>query len=217
MALMRSKRSRIPGLTTSLSWMTPSTPRVEEATTSGVPPSRATGSTRAFNSSRRSGSPSECTHCSTESVAPLRSCSPAASTPLMRVSAVNGTLTTSCGTPFRDTPRVFPNSTMERPSGVSSPEEARQAACIISSIFTPGRGRNAEAMRLPSVIVPVLSSSSTSTSPAASTARPDRASTLRWSRRSIPAMPMAASRPLIVVGMRHTSSATSTTISMLMP
>ena len=113
--------------------MTPSTPRVEEATTSGVPPSRATGSTRAFNSSRRSGSPSECTHCSTESVAPLRSCSPAASTPLMRVSAVNGTLTTSCGTPFRDTPRVFPNSTMERPSGVSSPEEARQAACIISS------------------------------------------------------------------------------------
>lgn len=40
MALMRSKRSRIPGLTTSLSWMTPSTPRVEEATTSGVPPSR---------------------------------------------------------------------------------------------------------------------------------------------------------------------------------
>ncbi len=35
------------------------------------------------------------------------------------------------------------------------------------------------AWRLPSVIVPVLSSSSTSTSPAASTARPDMAITLR--------------------------------------
>jgi hypothetical protein len=37
---------------------------------------------------------------------------------------------------------------------------------------TPGAGMNSVAMRLPSVIVPVLSSSSTSTSPAASTARP---------------------------------------------
>ena len=44
-------------------------------------------------------------------------------------------------------------------------------------------------------------------SPAASTARPDMARTLRWSSRSIPAMPIALSRPPIVVGMRHTSSA----------
>ena len=37
---------------------------------------------------------------------------------------------------------------------------------------------NSTACRLPIVIVPVLSSSSTSTSPAASTARPDMAITL---------------------------------------
>ncbi len=66
------------------------------------------------------------------------------------------------------------------------------------------------AWRLPSVIVPVLSSSSTSTSPAASTARPDIASTLARNIRLMPAMPIADSNAPIVVGIRHTSSATST-------
>ena len=67
------------------------------------------------------------------------------------------------------------------------------------------------ACRLPKVIVPVLSSSSVSTSPAASTARPDMASTLRCTSRSMPAMPIAESSAPIVVGIRQTSSATSTT------
>src|SRR5262247_2316793 len=58
-------------------------------------------------------------------------------------------------------------------------------------------------------MVPVLSSSSVSTSPAASTARPDMASTLKRTRRSMPAMPMAESRPPIVVGISVTSSAAS--------
>ncbi len=66
------------------------------------------------------------------------------------------------------------------------------------------------AWRLPSVIVPVLSSSSVETSPAASTARPDIARTLRCTSRSMPAMPMADSRAPMVVGMRQTSRATST-------
>ena len=76
----------------------------------------------------------------------------------------------------------------------------------------PGAGRNAVACRLPSVMVPVLSSSSTSTSPAASTARPLVAMMFAWIIRSMPAMPMAESSPPIVVGMRQTSSATSTVI-----
>ena len=59
-------------------------------------------------------------------------------------------------------------------------------------------------------MVPVLSSSSTSTSPAASTARPDMAITFFWIIRSMPAMPMADSSAPIVVGIRQTSSATST-------
>ena len=67
------------------------------------------------------------------------------------------------------------------------------------------------AWRLPSVMVPVLSSSSTSTSPAASTARPEVAITLACIMRLMPATPMADSRPAMVVGIRHTSSATSTT------
>ena len=76
---------------------------------------------------------------------------------------------------------------------------------------TPPAWRKAVACRLPSVMVPVLSSSRTSTSPAASTARPDMAITFclhhagpcrrcRW-RKAAPPM---------VVGIRQTSNATST-------
>ncbi len=74
----------------------------------------------------------------------------------------------------------------------------------------PPTGINSTAWRLPRVIVPVLSNSKTSTSPAASTERPEKAITLRWIRRSIPAMPMADSNPPIVVGIRQTNNATST-------
>src|SRR5258707_433403 len=71
---------------------------------------------------------------------------------------------------------------------------------------------NAAACRFPRVMVPVLSSSSTSTSPAASTARPDVAMTLDAIIRLMPATPMADSRPPMVVGMRQTCKATSTEI-----
>ena len=67
------------------------------------------------------------------------------------------------------------------------------------------------AWRLPSVMVPVLSSNSVSTSPAASTARPDIASTLKRTSRSMPAMPIADNSAPIVVGISVTNSATSTT------
>ena len=67
------------------------------------------------------------------------------------------------------------------------------------------------ACRFPMVIVPVLSSSSVLTSPAASTARPDMASTLRCTSRSMPAMPIADSSAPIVVGISATTSATSVT------
>ena len=68
---------------------------------------------------------------------------------------------------------------------------------------------NAAAWRLPSVMVPVLSSSRTSTSPAASTARPEVAITFACIMRLMPATPIADSRPPMVVGIRHTSSAMS--------
>ena len=69
---------------------------------------------------------------------------------------------------------------------------------------------NSTAWRLPSVMVPVLSSSSVFTSPAASTALPLMASTLCCITRSMPAMPMAESNPPMVVGIRQTSSEIST-------
>ena len=75
---------------------------------------------------------------------------------------------------------------------------------------TPASGMNSTACRLPSVMVPVLSSSSVFTSPDASTALPLIASTLCCITRSMPAMPMADSRPPMVVGIRQTSSDTST-------
>src|SRR6266540_520030 len=59
-------------------------------------------------------------------------------------------------------------------------------------------------------MVPVLSRRRTSTSPAASNARPDMAMTFFWIMRSIPAIPIADSRAPIVVGMRQTSRATRT-------
>ena len=85
------------------------------------------------------------------------------------------------------------------------------AASASSSILTPVTGRNSVACRLPMVIVPVLSSSSVFTSPAASTARPDMASTLRCTSRSMPAMPIADSSAPIVVGISATTSATRMT------
>ncbi len=106
-------------------------------------------------------------------------------------------------------PYCFASTTIERPSGVSSAREASCATSARSASLTPSIGTNSVASRLPSVIVPVLSSSSTSTSPDASTARPDSASTLRRTSRSIPAMPIADSSAPIVVGISETSSATS--------
>jgi hypothetical protein len=66
------------------------------------------------------------------------------------------------------------------------------------------------AIRLPSVIVPVLSSRMVSTSPAASTARPLMGMMFLRMRRSMPAMPMAEMRPPMVVGIRQTRRATIT-------
>ena len=98
---------------------------------------------------------------------------------------------------------------MERPSGVSSASEESWAASASSAGSTPSTGMNSAAWRLPRVMVPVLSSMRMSTSPAASMARPDMASTLASFRRLMPAMPMADRRAPMVVGARHTSSATS--------
>ena len=106
---------------------------------------------------------------------------------------------------------------MERPSGVSSASEARKEASARSRSLVPPTGNSAVARRLPKVMVPVLSSSSVSTSPAASTARPEVATTLKRMSRSMPAMPMAESSPPIVVGMRVTSSAASTTACSMVP
>ncbi len=106
---------------------------------------------------------------------------------------------------------------MLRPSGVSSAREASWAALASSSTVTPGAGRKAVAWRSPRVIVPVLSRSRTSTSPAASTARPLMARTFFWTMRSMPAMPMAFSRPPIVVGIRQTRRATRTVVVKVTP
>ena len=114
-------------------------------------------------------------------------------------------------------PLLSARSTMERPSGVSSAREAIMAACSAASGLTPGAAITSVAMRAPKVMVPVLSSSRVSASPDASTARPEVASTLNLSSRSMPAMPMADSRPPMVVGMRQTKRAPRTRGSSLTP
>ena len=129
----------------------------------------------------------------------------------MRVCAVNGMLTMP--EPSSSRPRMpkrsFASTTTLRPSGVSSVRLASCAASARSCSAAPSTGMNSAACRLPSVMVPVLSSKSTSTSPAASTARPLMASTFARFRRLMPAMPIADSSAPMVVGARHTNSATS--------
>src|SRR5579864_75062 len=196
------------------------TPRISlfRETTRGVPPDRAMRSTTVVSSAGTL--PPRARTCVTmASAAPLRMTRPSKSTPLIRVCALNGTNLAPCGASGpvpTGRPRrpylSFARTTMLRPSGVSS---ASEASCEISASWRLSvlvTGMNSTACRLPSVIVPVLSSSRTSTSPAASTARPESAITLRLIMRSIPAMPIALSRPPIVVGMRQTRSATSTVI-----
>ena len=73
----------------------------------------------------------------------------------------------------------MPECALRRARRCSCPRVSRRRARRASSPrpvccgVTPATGWSAEAWRLPCVIVPVLSSSSTSQSPAASTARPD--------------------------------------------
>ena len=137
----------------------------------------------------------------------------------MRVWAVNGTNRapgrSGCARAGRT--RVLARTTTLRPSGVSSASEASWAASATSFSLDAADGRNSTACRLPSVMVPVLSSSRVLTSPAASTARPLIASTLRCTSRSMPAMPMADSSAPIVVGIRQTTSAMSTAIDCSAP
>ncbi|MNQ92244.1 hypothetical protein D3C85_1076630 [compost metagenome] len=64
------------------------------------------------------------------------------------------------------------------------------------------------------VMVPVLSNSSTSISPAVSTALPDFVITLARKALSIPAIPIAESNPPIVVGIKQTNKAMKAAIVM---
>ena len=209
-----SNRSEIPCFTTSLRWITP---RIV------VPSATARGSRRRRQRPRRwtraravPRRPAPRPNAGPVGGA-LADRRPSMSTPLMRVCAVKGTSVAPTELASRNAYFSFASTTIERPSGVSSERLASCAASASSSSGTPGSGRNSAAWRLPSVIVPVLSSSSVAQSPAASTARPDIASTLRCTSRSMPAMPMAESRAPIVVGMRHTSSATRITMSCSAP
>ena len=136
----------------------------------------------------------------------------------MRVVAVKGTNACSPSSSRLRISNIFlARITIERPSGVSSASDANWATSATSRSLWPATGKKLAAMRLPSVMVPVLSSSSTCTSPAASTARPLIASTFRWTRRSIPAMPIAESSAPMVVGIRQTSRATRTTTETVVP
>ena len=206
-----AKRSRMPPLTTSFNSMTPRTV-APSATTSGVPPALATASTESATAFGKVP-PRRSTQASMEAAAPLRMMRERPlgglrSTPLIRVCAVNGTKVVCSAA--RSRPRrancCLASTTMLRPSGVSSAREASWAASASCSAAIPGAVTNRDAMRFPSVMVPVLSSSRTSMSPAASTARPEVARTLRRMSRSMPLIPMALSSPPMVVGIRQTRS-----------
>ena len=100
----------------------------------------------------------------------------------MRVCAVNGTnVASSCvHVALADAVLLLGEhddaAALRRLVGERASCAASASSCVAAR---RGAGRNAVAWRLPSVIVPVLSRSSTSTSPAASTARPRRRDDVR--------------------------------------
>ena len=131
------------------------------------------------------------------SPAPLRTSVPSRSTPDIRVWAVNSTnvapACVSCSG-VRSRRRRDRGPPARRPS---APRASRRRGCRgrrpgrARAGSAPPTGMSSTARRLPSVMVPVLSRRRVDTSPAASTARPDMASTLRCTSRSIPAIPIA--------------------------
>ena len=212
-----AKRSLIPPFTISLS---STTPKIFwfSTTTSGVPPDLATCSTIAVTSSgkwpwltsiwRRIAS--------TE---PLRIKRSPKLTPLILVIAEKGIKEAPIDAKSRSRKlkRCLARITILLPSGVSSASELNCAASASCFSLIPERGIKRDAWRLPSVIVPVLSRSKTSTSPAASTARPLVAITLASNIRLIPATPIDESKPPIVVGIRHTNKAIKVTTEITSP
>ncbi len=203
-------RSRMPSLSTSSSTTTPRM-ALPEATTSGVAPLPPIILSMA-SSPGGTVPPSLPTWARTASGAPLRSTLPSGrSMPLMRLCAEKGTMMVPWGGALALRPRAA--VTMLLPSGVWSPAEASAASRCSSASEQVATGRNWVARRLPTVMVPVLSSTTVSISPATSTALPLLAMILARIARSMPAMPMAASRAPMVVGIRHTSRATRVGIS----
>ncbi len=180
---------------------------MRSATTSGVPPEREIR----WVVSRSSGGiwpPCSWTNSTTDSVAPLRMRRPSRSTPLMRVWAVKGMKWLRAPRLRVRDSRTFPWRGL-RWNGLRGFRRRGSKAGRRRPVRFPWHrltGMNSTAWRLPRVMVPVLSSSRVLTSPAASTALPLMARTLCCMTRSMPAMPMAESRPPMVVGMRQTSS-----------
>ena len=127
------------------------------------------------------------------------------SIPLERVSAVNFTNSDPSGA-VGNLKCCDASSMIDLPSGVSSANDDNTQAVIKSSVDTPLAGQKWVALRLPMVMVPVLSNSNTSMSPAVSTALPDLVITLARKALSIPAIPMADNKPPMVVGIKHTNS-----------
>ena len=187
--------------------------RAPSATASGVPPVRAIRSVDLREVRPAPSPPRSLTNVAIASVAPFRSCAAVdvdAAHPRVggerdeRAPIVRRRRGRAAGTSPSPAPRSSGLPASRRPGWTA----ARHRPAPHS--LTPSTGRNSTACRLPSVMVPVLSSSSVFTSPAASTALPLMASTLCCITRSMPAMPIADSRPPIVVGIRQTSSETST-------
>ena len=187
------------------------TPPVCSATTSGVPPEPLISSIVARTSSGIATAPRGDRAAGALAHGPRPS---ARSTPDMRVCAVNSTnvapSVADVGGRALGQGELDDRASFRRLVGEAR-EPGRVAHLVLRS--RPSAGTKRDARRLPYVIVPVLSSSRVLTSPAASTARPDIARTLTRTSRSMPAMPIALSSAPIVVGMRQTSSAISTSVS----
>jgi hypothetical protein len=103
------------------------------------------------------------------------------------------------------------STTIERPSGVSSASEASWAASGQLLLGDAAHGTEGGRLTVAERDGAGLVEQQRIDVAAASTARPDIASTLKRTSRSMPAIPIADSSAPIVVGISVTNSATSTT------
>ena len=141
MARSSAKRSRMPGFTTSLRWMTPEDLGVRRPPPAACRPGWRCSSTIGVELGRAPCRPASSTQRLTESAAPLRTWRPSKSMPAHAgLGGERARARRRAGPRARGRSCSSASATMERPSGVSSASDESRAASASSALGDAGHG-----------------------------------------------------------------------------